>query len=288
MMKGKNIFGKFFDAHMSMCFFFLFIIASLVLLFILQCSSFKKFEKYQKTIIDRYEQIIHTTPLETEGQTFDFNRYVKGFSLSPSQSLLFYDYTNSLVQEAVSKAHVEFDANAIVSAKASAKFDETKDLLEMQFIKIQHETESLQIWIGILTLVFLVFSFYSFFKVDEIMRQGRDGLNELIVLKDRGEHKIDMFERKSKDALVKAIADKNELEKSIDNKVKVSSAQFDELINQANVELDKKYLVLADALESLFKQMSENGTNNDNQIFKLVQDRLDHIEEEVSRLGENH
>lgn len=46
--------------------------------------------------------------------------------------------------------------------------DEIRSLLQLEFNKIQNEYEALEIWAGILTVVFLIFSFYSLFKTEQI------------------------------------------------------------------------------------------------------------------------
>ena len=57
--------------------------------------------------------------------------------------------------------------------------EEVKFLLELQFNKIQNEYETQEVWIGILTIVFLIFSFYSLFKSEEMERQGKLALHSI-------------------------------------------------------------------------------------------------------------
>lgn len=57
--------------------------------------------------------------------------------------------------------------------------EEVKALLELQFNKIQNEYETQEVWIGILTIVFLIFSFYSLFKSEEMERQGKLALHSI-------------------------------------------------------------------------------------------------------------
>ena len=40
---------------------------------------------------------------------------------------------------------------------------EVKSLLELEFNRIQNEFEAIEIWTGVLTVIFLIFSFYSLF-----------------------------------------------------------------------------------------------------------------------------
>lgn len=57
--------------------------------------------------------------------------------------------------------------------------EEVKALLELEFNKIQNEYETQEIWTGILTIVFLIFSFYSLFKSEEMERKGQEALGKI-------------------------------------------------------------------------------------------------------------
>lgn len=57
--------------------------------------------------------------------------------------------------------------------------EEIKALLELQFNKIQNEYETQEVWTGILTIVFLIFSFYSLFKSEEMERQSKLALHSI-------------------------------------------------------------------------------------------------------------
>lgn len=57
-----------------------------------------------------------------------------------------------------------------------------KDLLQVEFDRIQTERNVLEIWAAVITIVFLVFSFYSTFKTDDMVKDAKsvlDSLNEI-------------------------------------------------------------------------------------------------------------
>jgi hypothetical protein len=64
--------------------------------------------------------------------------------------------------------------------------NDTKSQLTLEFNKLQNEYFTLQLWGGILTIVFLIFTFYSLFKTDDLMKQGRDSVNDIFSLKKEG------------------------------------------------------------------------------------------------------
>ena len=54
-----------------------------------------------------------------------------------------------------------------------------RDLLDMEFSRLQMERNVLEIWAAVITIVFLVFSFYSTFKTDDMVKDARSLLNSL-------------------------------------------------------------------------------------------------------------
>lgn len=202
--------------------------------------------------------------------------------------MAFQDYTNTIVDIAVERSHVNLEVNSIVEAKASAMYQETKDLLEMQFAKIQHESESLEVWCGILTVVFLIFSFYSLFKTDELVHQGREGVKELARLQESGKKSIDemkktgtekiqKFENDSSDALLRAgrraFFEKQRIEESI----KKAQDGLDQRFEAANRLLDDKYENLAGAMENKIKEVFSMEEGKENESLKQVFSKLENL-----------
>lgn len=74
---------------------------------------------------------------------------------------------------------------------------QTKSMIDLHLNKVEHEYSNLTIWAAILTILFLVFSFYSIYKMDEIIQQGNNGLKELENIKEKGEYKIESFNSES-------------------------------------------------------------------------------------------
>lgn len=78
---------------------------------------------------------------------------------------------------------------------------EVKSLLELEFNRIQNEFEAIEIWAGILTVIFLIFSFYSLFKTEQLENQSKDELRRLKIINEDGSKKLEDFESNSKNAL---------------------------------------------------------------------------------------
>ena len=63
-------------------------------------------------------------------------------------------------------------------------------MVDLHLNKIEHEYTNITIWAAILTIIFLVFSFYSLYKADELIKQGREGVKDISMLKNEGEEEI--------------------------------------------------------------------------------------------------
>lgn len=74
---------------------------------------------------------------------------------------------------------------------------QAKTMIDLHLNKVEHEYSNLTMWAAVLTILFLVFSFYSMYKIDEMVEQGRVGLNELDIIKNKGEEKIKSFNKES-------------------------------------------------------------------------------------------
>jgi len=123
--------------------------------------------------------------------------------------------------------------------------DEIQILLSTQTIKIQNEYESLQIWCGLLTIVFLIFSFYSIFKAENIVRQGDNALTDIRKIKKDAQESVD----------------------GISDKV---NKKIDEYIDKADTSISKEK---ENGIEELNKKVEEMKKDveksNDNQILQF-------------------
>ncbi|WP_308756589.1 hypothetical protein [uncultured Bacteroides sp.] len=73
---------------------------------------------------------------------------------------------------------------------------QTKTMLELHLNKIEHEYSNITMWGAVLTILFLVFSFYSIFKMDELIQQGNDGVKHIKQIQQNGE---DIIEKMKED-----------------------------------------------------------------------------------------
>lgn len=64
-----------------------------------------------------------------------------------------------------------------------SKLDEhasrTESLLQLEYGKLESDFNFISIWGAVITIVFLVFSIYSMFKVDQLQSQSQDSYNKI-------------------------------------------------------------------------------------------------------------
>lgn len=131
--------------------------------------------------------------------------------------------------------------------------DRMQSLLELEFDKLQNDFNFISLWAGLITIVFLIFSIYSIFKTDEMLKKSENAYDEI----KRNSTEIEKFAddikkeytneldtlKKEADDFVKEFLQKlallNERFANIDSQIKSSkeSLQADETIQASTEEL---------------------------------------------------
>lgn len=78
---------------------------------------------------------------------------------------------------------------------------QTQTMLELHLNKIEHEYSNITMWGAVLTILFLVFSFYSIYKMDELIQQGNESVCEIRQAQKKGETIISEMEKNGKKLL---------------------------------------------------------------------------------------
>lgn len=108
-----------------------------------------------------------------------FNYYYNTKRFEDSQQQIIRAFERSMRSCEQIIPHNAYRQVETISAANQKHQEEVKVLLELQFNKIQNEYETQEVWTGILTIVFLIFSFYSLFKSEEMERQGKIALHSI-------------------------------------------------------------------------------------------------------------
>lgn len=128
----------------------------------------------------------------------------------------------------------------------------TQTLLQVQSQKIQSDFTILSVWAGILMIVFLVFSIYSMFKTDELVKQGRAGLDAIENAREKVSEHIAKIDTHVENELKKVSAEAKKQSEDITNN---ALASLNEVKNQAEKE------------KSNFKQVVDEKTNEFQKIY---------------------
>lgn len=128
---------------------------------------------------------------------------------------------------------------------------QTKNMVELHLSKVEHEYSNITIWAAILTIIFLVFSFYSMFKIEEAKNNAKEILSETTEKADTTIASI-QSKRQSIDEAIKNISTQTQ---SITDEYKL---QIEALINQYNEKL-KGLKEVDKAMEEILNTSKQNA-----------------------------
>ncbi len=197
---------------------------------------------------------------------------------SNSDSLLYINYIISHREELKRSSDAlkqELDANA----------KETKSMIDIHLQYIDQQYSTLSLWAGIITIVFLIFSFYAVFKQEDAINKAYtiiDDLNNKLLgldesvkskmnemeeyfnssimnIKEKSAQEIEMISQKSnnliKEIKGKAVAETKNIIKEADKQRKVS-----QLTSEADAyRKEEKYELALQKVDEAINMDSENG-----------------------------
>lgn len=156
---------------------------------------------------------------------------------------------------------------------------ESKSLLELEFNKIQNEYDTLALWGGILTIVFLIFSFYSLFKTDDLVKQGRNGLDKMYSIQEKADTIIEEQKTKAEDSL-KALRSKTEEElKTQQDAIKAVQDRIDQSAKDKAVQLEQITEDFQKSLNLEFESQKTKFTQEFENYKQQWRDLLDDMKE---------
>lgn len=159
---------------------------------------------------------------------------------------------------------------------------EIKHLLELELARIQHEYEVLNLWCALLTIVFLIFSFFSIFKTNEMTRQGEEALMRLGETAREAKEKSDSIDEKVTKAEARVTAKTEQLSSKAQEKFN----KLETDINSANTKLSELSGSIDTANESL-KKLTDRFGEIQPQFDAIIQQKVLTFDQYVeTNLGE--
>lgn len=148
----------------------------------------------------------------------------------------------------VNKGVAQVNENIIRSVEMETKTVE--NMLQLQTTHQHAQFTLLSVWAGVLMIVFLIFSLYSMFKTDELIKQARDSINTIGNSKKEVDEKIQEADVKISEAVehIKAEASKyledikKDLEKEqskVSENIKLKSDEFSKTFTEHVKQLEE-------------------------------------------------
>lgn len=185
--------------------------------------------------------------------------------------------------EEINKLHQQYEAKCqkdslLLSAERALLEGQTKNLIDLHLSKVEHEYSNITIWAALLTILFLVFSFYSISKLDDLIKQGATGVEEIKSLKKDGETEVDNFKKVGDKAIF-------ELETSINRKKTEIAQAMDEsirLFGNKITDLESNSQNAIDELNSINKIFEQQSAKLIQEFRMRLDKKYEQIEDEYS------
>lgn len=174
----------------------------------------------------------------------------------------------------------QLPANAYLQryAKEQETFQqEVKSMLDLEFNRIQHEFESLEIWAGVLTVIFLIFSFYSLQKTEQMEHESKKGMEKIKEIMTEAASKQTTFETESNSKLTTFDTDK-------DTKFRTFDSDKANKFNTFESEKTTKFNEIDSKLKSVLDKFSEDSQKE----LKGIDDRIAQSQRNVIAEGKNN
>ena len=148
---------------------------------------------------------------------------------------------------------------------------EIKKLLDNQYYRVRQEYEALQTWCAILTIVFLVFSFYSLYKADDMVKQGRKGLNEIETIRRDGQTNIYQIQKDAEKSV-------SEMKHTIENQVQGMNMRMSEVVQKISEESGR----IDTELERLKKEVDDKVSDVEKAYTQSLEKQASDLEKQIS------
>lgn len=139
-------------------------------------------------------------------------------------------------------------AISVESGKIAESFEKHEErmqsLMEMEFEKLQNDFNFISLWAGLITIVFLIFSIYSIFKTDEMLKKSEKVYEDI-------KSKSDVIDNFTKNIQKKYRSELKTLKKESDDFIKELTQKIS-MLNERLVSID-----------SLIKKAREDSQTDD-------------------------
>ena len=150
--------------------------------------------------------------------------------------------------------------NDQLAATIKNNLAENRSLLELQVTRIQSDFTILSLWAGILMIVFLIFSIYSMFKTDELIKQSRENLKRIEDAANKTDAVFETIMKKTEEELAKVT-------KRADEEANKISTESLKTIDEVKKEIE----TMRDGFSNMVKERSDTFENMYKKMLEKVQ-----------------
>lgn len=170
---------------------------------------------------------------------------------------------------------------AVLRYETALMIDRTENLIRTHLNAVEANYNHILIWVGVLTLLFLVFSFFGLFKIEETIKRAKDTLEEaektareiLKDVQDEAGQTIDSLKKNSNAAIenLKKESEKalKELNLKFESAVEIFKLQ-QQLSDAKQFYNDKEYDKAIDAFNELIKAITKSSNKSDEIKYLLA------------------
>lgn len=153
----------------------------------------------------------------------------------------------------INKGSVQINETVLRNIENEGKTIE--NLLQVQMSHQHSQFTLLSVWAGVLMIVFLVFSLYSMFKTDELVKQARDSINTIGNSKAEVDRKIQDIDSKVAIEVEHIKTVSNEYIGEIKKQIQEEQAKVSKNIQNTGEELTKAYAQHKDKLAEMQREL---------------------------------
>ena len=184
-------------------------------------------------------------------------------------------HIDSLLKPAKMSKDSCYYVNDQLAATIKNNLAENRSLLELQVTRIQPDFTILSLWAGILMIVFLIFSIYSMFKTDELIKQSRENLKRIEDAANKTDQVFETIRNKTDEELQKVTQRADDEAKKISTESLQTIDDVKKEIEKMRSDFSNMVKERSDTFEDMYKQMLEKvqqaSTMNSNIIGGLAE-----------------
>lgn len=176
---------------------------------------------------------------------------------------------------------------------------QTKSLVDLHLNKVDNEYTNITIWAAILTVIFLVFSFFSIMKTEELISQGKESIQDIKKLKEEGAESVKSIEvekvwrlknleKMELDFIERYKSYRENVEKNIQQVHSELLAQYQQ-VDSAQQSIRNDYNVLLQSLYNQYTSIFENKIRELDNVIKstnITQSQFDVMDKDQSNQNE--